>query len=162
VDPGESWLLPAGRWPNMQQWHSAREVSSGKFGPREIVNPRTHSTKVAWCRGHDRKRYYRNDVVQETQKGRTFGKRRLKGPECNSGIRDQGLRQQLQGSKRIKNPGTRRQLCLKIKRTSDGVNRKAFGLEFVKRGPGMSSESRQIRNWRVWRGRSLQSRRKTY
>jgi hypothetical protein len=61
-----------------------------------------------------------------------FGKRRWKGPECNNGIRDRGLRQQLRGSKWIKNPGTRRQLPLKIKRTSEEFNRKAFGLEFVK------------------------------
>jgi hypothetical protein len=32
----------------------------------------------------------------------------------------------------IKDPGIRQQLCLKIKRTSDGFDRKAFGLEFMK------------------------------
>jgi hypothetical protein len=38
LDPGGSWLLPAGRYPIMQQWYGARETSSGKFGPREIVD----------------------------------------------------------------------------------------------------------------------------
>jgi hypothetical protein len=31
----------------------------------------------------------------------------------------------------MKNPGTRQQLLLKIKRSSEEFNRKAFGLEFV-------------------------------
>jgi hypothetical protein len=32
----------------------------------------------------------------------------------------------------VKDSGTRRQVRLKIERTSDGFNKKAFGLEFVK------------------------------
>jgi hypothetical protein len=52
----------------------------------------THSTKVARRRAHDRKRYDQTSVVQETRKERTFGKRRWKGPECNNGIRDGGLK----------------------------------------------------------------------
>jgi hypothetical protein len=54
----------------------------------------THSTEVAQRRGHDRKRYDQDDVVQETWRGWTFRKRRWKGPACNNGIRDRGLRQQ--------------------------------------------------------------------
>jgi hypothetical protein len=50
----------------------------------------THSTEVAQRRGYDHKTY-NQDVVRETQKGRTFGKRRWKGLECNNGIRDRGL-----------------------------------------------------------------------
>jgi hypothetical protein len=38
VDPGGSWLPPAGRCPAVQQWHGAREMSLGKFGPSEIVD----------------------------------------------------------------------------------------------------------------------------
>jgi hypothetical protein len=71
------------------------------------------STKVAWCRWHDRKRYHQHNVVQETRKEWTFGKRRWKGPECNKGIRNQGLRQQLRGSKQMKDLYDRWPLCLR-------------------------------------------------
>jgi hypothetical protein len=42
-----------------------------------------------------------DNVVQETQKRLTFGKRR-KGPEWNSGIKDRGLRQQANEELRCK------------------------------------------------------------
>jgi hypothetical protein len=77
-------------------------------------------------------------VAKGTQKGRTEEKRRWKDPECKMGIKD---------------PGTRRQLRLKIERTSDGFQRKAFGVAFVKRATGMSSGLRRVRNWTFWRGR---------
>jgi hypothetical protein len=92
----------------------------------------THHAKVARSMGQDRKRYDRDNVVRETRKGQTFRKRHWKDPACNNGIRDRGLRQQLRGYKRIKNPGTRWQLCLKIKRTSEEFDRKVLGLEFMK------------------------------
>jgi hypothetical protein len=38
----------------------------------------------------------------------------------------------LEGKIEINNPGTRRQLRLKIKRTSEGLDRKASGLKLVK------------------------------
>jgi hypothetical protein len=68
----------------------------------------THCTKVAQRRGHDRKRYYQDNIVQETWKGQEFRKRRWKGPECNSGIRDRGIGQQLWDGKRKKDLGGRR------------------------------------------------------
>jgi hypothetical protein len=37
VDPGGSWLPPAGRCPAVQQWHGAREISWEKLGPWKIV-----------------------------------------------------------------------------------------------------------------------------
>jgi hypothetical protein len=77
-----------------------------------------------------RKHSTTNSVEQEARKGRTE-KRCWKDPECKTGIKD---------------PGTRRQLRLKIERTSDGFDRKAFRLELVKRGAGMSSGLQQIRN----------------
>jgi hypothetical protein len=49
----------------------------------------------------------------------------------------------------IKNPGTRRQLHLKVERTSKGFDRKASGLEFVMRVTGMSSGFRKVRDWRL-------------
>jgi hypothetical protein len=57
----------------------------------------------------------------------------LEGPECKI---------------RIKNPDTRWQLRLKIKRT----NRKAFELEFVKRATRMFSGLWKVRDWTMWRG----------
>jgi hypothetical protein len=45
----------------------------------------TQSTKVARQRGHDRKRYDQDSVVQETQKGLMFGKRMLERPKMQNG-----------------------------------------------------------------------------
>jgi hypothetical protein len=71
--------------------------------------------------------------------------RRLKGPECKNGIRYRGLREQFQGKIGIKDLRTRWQLHLKSERTTSKFDRKAFGLEFVKRANGMSSGLRKIR-----------------
>jgi hypothetical protein len=73
--------------------------------------------------------------------------------ECNNSIRDRGLRQQLQGRMRKNNPGTRRQLRLKVERASDRIDRKAFGLEFVKRARGVFSGLRKVTHWKVCRDR---------
>jgi hypothetical protein len=84
--------------------------------------------KVAQCRGHNYKRYDHGNVVQETRKGLTFGKRHWKGPKCNNGIRDQGLRQQLRGNKRIKDLGGKWLLCLRKKRrTTNGIREWSSG-----------------------------------
>jgi hypothetical protein len=66
----------------------------------------------------------------------------------------------LPATKRINNPGTRRQLLLKIKRISEEFDRKAFGLEFVKRATGMSSGLREMRNWALCRCRPPPKRKK--
>jgi hypothetical protein len=89
-----------------------------------------------------RKHSTRDNVEQETQKGRTEEKRRWKGLECKTGI---------------KSPDTRRHLRLKIERASGGFERKAFGLEFVRRVTGMSSGLQQFRNWTIWRAWPPQS-----
>jgi hypothetical protein len=60
----------------------------------------------------------------------------LEAPECKIGMR---------------NPNTRRWLRLKIEMTSEGIDKKAFGLKFVKRATGISSRLRKIRNWALWR-----------
>jgi hypothetical protein len=62
---------------------------------REIM----HRAKVAWCRGHNHKRYDQDNAALRTPAGRTSRMRRWKDPECNNGIRDQGIKQKLQGSK---------------------------------------------------------------
>jgi hypothetical protein len=57
----------------VQQWRGVRETSTGKFGPREIVDhgkklsfarrEMTHCAKVAYFRGHRRKRYNQDNVI---------------------------------------------------------------------------------------------------
>jgi hypothetical protein len=66
-------------------------------------------------------------------------------------MRDRGIKQQLQGNEQINNSGIRL-LCLKIERRSEELDRKAFGLEFVKRAFGISSEIQRIKDWTLWRG----------
>jgi hypothetical protein len=103
---------------------------------------------VAWRKENFVRRHStKNNVEQETRKGRTEENRRRKGPECNNGIRDRGLRQQLRGSKRLKDPYIRRNLRLKIERTTDGIDRKTIGLEIVKRSVGISSRTRRMIDW---------------
>jgi hypothetical protein len=112
--------------------------AQGNCGPRKQLAAAgrriTDSTKVARRKGQNK-----DDVTPRCPKVRTFGKRRWKGPECNNDIRDPGLRQQLRGRERIKNPDTRRQLRLKIDRTSEDFDRNALGLQSVKRATGMSA-----------------------
>jgi hypothetical protein len=67
----------------------------------------TQRANVARCRGHDRKRYDQDSVVQETQKGRTFVKRRWKSPECNKwhkGLRPNTADTRQQANKRPRQP----------------------------------------------------------
>jgi hypothetical protein len=64
------------------------------------------------------------------------------------------------GTKKTKKPSTRLQMLLKTKRTSEKFERKAFGLEFVKRATGMPSglwrgrttSEWKIKDWALWRG----------
>jgi hypothetical protein len=79
----------------------------------------------------------RDNVEQETQKGRMEEKIRWKGPECKTGLKD---------------PYTRRQLCLKIERTTEGIDGKTIELEIVKLAVGISSRMRTIMDWTLWRG----------
>jgi hypothetical protein len=71
--------------------------------------------------GHDGKRHGQVNVGREIKKRRKEGKRLRKHPECNRGLRDVGLRQQLRGRKRIKDLGVRLPLCLKKKRTTNAI-----------------------------------------
>jgi hypothetical protein len=120
------------------------EQTRGNCGARNELAPASrkmtgHAGGAQHKANFIRKHSIRDNVEQETWKGQTEEKRRWKGPECKTGIKD---------------PGTRRQLRIKIERTSDGFDRKAFGLEFMKGVAGMSSRLQQIRNWSVWRGLS--------
>jgi hypothetical protein len=93
----------------------------------------THHTGVAWHkRNVVRTSQTRNQVKRGALKGRKDRKRLWRGPECKIGM---------------KNVGTRLQLCLTIKRTPYGFNKKAFRLEFVKGVNVMFSGLRKVRNW---------------
>jgi hypothetical protein len=97
----------------------------------------TLHAKVTRLKGRGVQGQGKNDVAPKTTKGWKFGKKCWKGPECKIGM---------------KNPGTRQQLHLKIEGTSEGFNRKAFGLEFMKQATGMSSGLRKVMDQTVWRG----------
>jgi hypothetical protein len=86
---------------------------------------------VARRKGNVRKNETRDNVVQGNLRGRTLGRRHQPKPECKIGMKD---------------PGTRQQLHLKIERISDGFDRKAFRLEFVKQAAGMSSGLQKVRD----------------
>jgi hypothetical protein len=79
----------------------------------------------------------------------------LKGPECKNGIRYGDVRQQLRGKIGIKDPSTRRQLRLRIKKTSDEI----FRGEIAKQVVG-TSELRRMKKWTLWRGRHPPKRKK--
>jgi hypothetical protein len=84
----------------------------------------TRCTAMAWRREQGLQRQGKDDMAMRTLKGRMSRMKCQKDPECKIGIKD---------------PGTRRQLHLKIERMSERIDRKAFGLRFVKRAPGMPS-----------------------
>jgi hypothetical protein len=48
------------------------------------------------------------------------------GLKCNNGVRDRGLKQKLQGSKRIKDLGGRLPLCPRNEKTSSWTYRKTI------------------------------------
>jgi hypothetical protein len=76
----------------------------------------TRSAKVARRREHGLQIRGKDDSAPRTLKGRTSRIKHWKGPECKIKITD---------------PYTRWQLRLKIERTTEEFDRKAFGLEFV-------------------------------
>jgi hypothetical protein len=113
----------------------------GNCGSRKkltAVGMMTHRAKVARRKGHGLQRQGKNNVAPKTTKRRTFGKKCWNAPQCKIVI---------------KNPGTRRQLRLKIERISEGFDRKVFGLEFVRRATGIPSGLRKARERTVWTGR---------
>jgi hypothetical protein len=107
---------------------------------KEVTTSRKMVTR---CERHRRK------VAQRSPTGRAFESRCRRGPECSNGIRDRGRR-------RIKDPSTRRQLRLKIKWTSEQIDRKIFYEILREKIPKhvveTSSRLQQMRNWTLWRG----------
>jgi hypothetical protein len=118
----------------MQEWHGVGKTSA------ERTEPGTRQNKK-----------FRNDEMM----GRLW-----KGPECNNGLRNRGLSQQLRGKTGIKDPLKRQQLRLESERTTSEFDRKAFELEFVKRANGMSNGLKKLKKWALWRGRPPLKRRK--
>jgi hypothetical protein len=125
-----------------KQERTRKTFGSTKFSATHRGIPR--SAKVARGRGHGQ-----DNMGHETQKRRKDGKRLWKRPECNKGLKDLGLRQQLQ------DPDTR-QLRLRIEMTSNDI----FGETTAKRVVVTSRGLRRTRKWILWRGRPPPKRKK--
>jgi hypothetical protein len=129
---------------------------------------------VAQYRGHSHKGQHKDDIAPRSPKGWTFRKRGWKGLECNNDIRDQGLRQQLRGKKRIKDLGSIWPLYLKKDRkTVNGIRGWSSGQRSHLGSGGTLKEalyeifrgkkakqiarsyitSQKSRDWTLWRGR---------
>jgi hypothetical protein len=80
-----------------------------------------------------------------SHKGPTVKKRRRKGPECNNGIRNRGLKEQLRlGSNRAFNKTVRQ----------------IIGMEVAKRPDEFSIGLRKMSDWILWRSRPPPKRKK--
>jgi hypothetical protein len=114
--------------------------TQGNCGPwKELVAPgreMTRCAEVAQRREHGLQRQGKHDMALRTAKERTSRMNHWKGPECKI---------------RIKDPGTIQKLCRAIERTSDGIDRKTFILEFVNRAPGMFNGLWKVADWTVRR-----------
>jgi hypothetical protein len=65
--PLGSWLPPAGRRSIVQQWHGARETSSGKLWTEAAAGRRmTHRAKVARRKEHGLQRQVKDDIAPRT------------------------------------------------------------------------------------------------
>jgi hypothetical protein len=83
-----------------------RKSSTQRYcGPRKEVT--ASRMKITRCAGHKRMGEHKSKVGTKTIKKLTFRKRLWKGPECNTGIRDRGLRQHPQGRYEAKDLGSR-------------------------------------------------------
>jgi hypothetical protein len=75
------------------------------------------------------------------------------GEICNIGIRDRGLKQTPQGSKWVKNLGSRLPLCLRNERTSSWTYRKTIdSMKSAKKEARSHAGSQKIKDWTLWRG----------
>jgi hypothetical protein len=125
----------------------------GNCGPRKEVT--AAGRKITRCTGH---RHKKNVPLYtwRSPKGGTHEKRLERGPECSNGIKNRDER-------RIKDPRTRRQLYLKIKWTSEQIDRKTYEISremILKHVVETSSGLQQMRNWILWRGRPPPKRKK--
>jgi hypothetical protein len=144
-----------------------RIVIQENYGPRSTLTAAgimtTRCAKVARGREHGLQRQGKDDIAPITHKQRKEeGKGLWKGPECNSGIRDRGLREQLQGTMGIRDLCGRGPLYLRNKGTTSGINKRAIVLEIAKRVVVTPSWFRKIRKWTLWRGRLPPKRKKSH
>jgi hypothetical protein len=96
---------------------------------------------------------------------RHMARNKRKGPECNTGIRDRRLRQQLQGRNLVEDLGGGQLRYLKNVEVESMANfymnfTKTARLEIAKRIIGSSVGLRQDKDWTLWRGRPPPKRKK--
>jgi hypothetical protein len=101
-----------------------------------------------------------DNTGEGTQKRRTDGMRLCLGPGCNNGIRDRGQKQQLRGSRKIKDLCEKLPLHFGYKKATNGIYWKTSGLEIFKRAVGISGGLRRLKVWTLWRGRPPPKRKK--
>jgi hypothetical protein len=136
--------------------HVTRNDTQINYGRRKRLNvtgrKTTRRATVAW---HN-ENVVRKDCARDQAKRGTPKRRKYGGlwnfPECNNGIRDQGIKQELHSRKRIKDLGDRLPLCPRNERTFGGIYRKTIGLDTVKRAVWISSGMRKIKDWTLWTG----------
>jgi hypothetical protein len=102
---------------------------------------------AAWCKGcnhkgpmvgqRQQKEHTRDNVVQGTQKGQTFGRRRQAQLECSNGIRDQDFEEQLH---------------LGSVKTLYEAHGQTHALEIMKQTMGSSVRIRKMSKWTLLRG----------
>jgi hypothetical protein len=155
-------------------------VTQGNCGPRKRLTAAgirtTPCAKVARGREHGLQRQGKDDIVPQTQKQQKEGEGLWKDPECNSGIRDRGLREQLRGRMRISDQCGGQPPCLKKEKTttngirgcsagqrshlgSEGtLNRNLYEIfigRIAKQVVVTPSGLQKIRKLTLWRGRPL-------
>jgi hypothetical protein len=123
----------------VQQCHGTRETSSGKLGPREIIDHRRNWPQLAndlLCKGHGLQGQDKDKVAPKTSKGWAVGRRQWVQQQCNKGIRKQDRKK------------------LQLESTGNVIKtyRKATGLEMTKQIARPTVRLCQIRNWTLWRG----------
>jgi hypothetical protein len=107
-------------------------------------------------RGTAKKECTKASVVQEIQRGRTFGRRRQQEAKCSNGIRSQGVEQVhlRKGRKTVKSIGGQRrrhQPSLESMGNDNNIFRKTMGMEFLKRANWTSSRLQRMMDWTLWR-----------
>jgi hypothetical protein len=119
----------------MRKGNVSRKIRTQEnCGPQKKVT--AAGSKITHCADHRREVQNKDNVSPESSKGGTFEKRLWKGPECNNGIRDHGLR-----------------LHLRRKREFNKTLKKTLGLEIGKQATVISSGLQKIKNWTLWKGR---------
>jgi hypothetical protein len=106
----------------------------------------TSRARGAWHSENVKKDCARDQAKRGTPKRRKDGEGLWIFPECNNGLRNRGLSQQLRSKTGIKDPHTRYQLRLGNERTTNRIYRKAVRLETVKRALRISSVFRKLGN----------------